>query len=334
MTSSPRTTTGDPWRLLLSSGVLLLAPLLTLIAAVILWRRLPDPMPSHWNLHGAVDGTLPRPLFVGLLLLGSAVTGGIGAVIVWAGRADRARSSFAIVLGFLAWLFCGIAISAMVVAASSSDAYGAVLPTWLLVLLTISPVVPALILYAVLPHHGSRPDSGTGTGRGPVLDLKPGERAVWVGRTRSLPLLLVGVVLAVLGGGLVLTAPAAGVPLLVVGLVLIAAHQITVRADHGGVRVSWGPQLWPRHTYALEAVTSAEPVDIDPLQWGGWGYRRSRRGIGIVLRRGPGLLLRRDGHADVALTVDDATSAAGLVNALVQRSRGTGMTGSGSPERR
>ncbi|ATG50473.1 hypothetical protein CFK38_02245 [Brachybacterium vulturis] len=330
MTSSPRTAPDVPWRRHLSAGVLLLPFVLTLSAAVILWGRLPDPMPSHWNVRGAVDGTMPRPLFLGLMLLGGVATGGIGAVIVGTGRADRARSSLTLVMGFLAWLFCGIAISAMVVAAGSGDADEAVLPTWLLVLLTVGPVLPALLLHTVLPRSEARP--GPDTGRVPMLDLKPGERAVWVGRTRSLPLLLIGLILVALGGGLLLTAPAAGVPVLVVGLVLIAAHQITVRADRSGVRVSWGPQQWPRHTYALEAMTAAEPVDIDPLQWGGWGYRRSRRGIGLVLRRGPGLLLRRDGLSDVAITVDDASSAAGLVNALAQRSRDSGTTGSAPPD--
>ncbi|MDN5821603.1 MAG: DUF1648 domain-containing protein [Brachybacterium sp.] len=326
MTSPARRAPGAPWRRHLSTGVLLLAPLLAVIAAVILWGRLPDPMPSHWNLHGAVDGTMARSQLLGLLLLVSAITGGIGAAIVWTGRADRARSSVTLVMGFLTWLFCGIAISAMVAAAGSGDPHDAALPTWLLVLLTIGPVVPALLLHTVLPRPDARLE--TGTGPVPMLDLKPGERAVWVGRARSLPLLLGGVILVALGGGLLLTAPAAGVPVLVVGLALLAAHQITVRADRSGVRVSWGLQRWPRHTYALEAVTVAESVEIDPLHWGGWGYRRSRHGIGLVLRRGPGLLLRRDGLSDVAITVDDATSAAGLVNALTQRSRGTGTTGS------
>ncbi|WP_394214896.1 DUF1648 domain-containing protein [Brachybacterium vulturis] len=329
MTSSPRTTADAPWRAHLCAGVLLLAPVLTLIAILILWGRLPDPMPSHWGLRGAVDETLPRALFLGVLLLVSAIAGGFGAVIVWTGRADRARSSTTLVVGFLAWLFCGMAISAMVAAADSGDPHEAVLPMWLLVLVTVGPVLPALLLHAVLPRPGAL--EAAGAGGVPVLDLTPGERAVWMGRARSLPLLLIGVILVALGGGLLFTAPAAGVPVLVVGLVLIAAHQLTVRADRSGVRVSWGPQRWPRHTYALEAVSVAEPVDIDPLQWGGWGYRRSRHGIGLVLRRGPGILLRREGHSDVAITVDDAAGAAGLVNALAQRSRDSGITDSAPP---
>ena len=38
--------------LILSSLVLLIP----MIVALILWNKLPDPMPTHWNIHGEVDG--------------------------------------------------------------------------------------------------------------------------------------------------------------------------------------------------------------------------------------------------------------------------------------
>ena len=33
-----------------------LAMLLPMVIGLILWNQLPDPMPSHWNIHGEVDG--------------------------------------------------------------------------------------------------------------------------------------------------------------------------------------------------------------------------------------------------------------------------------------
>ena len=42
-----------------NKGTLLLGSIMTLIPILIgllLWDQLPDPMPSHWNLHGEVDG--------------------------------------------------------------------------------------------------------------------------------------------------------------------------------------------------------------------------------------------------------------------------------------
>jgi len=56
------------------------------------------------------------------------------------------------------------------------------------------------------------------------------------------------------------------------------------------------------------------------MRWGGWGYRWAGRGrTGVIVRRGPGMLIRlRDGRR-LAVTLDGATQAAGLVNDLLDR---------------
>ena len=40
-------------RTLIITSLVLLIPV---IVGLLLWNRLPDPMPSHWNIHGEVDG--------------------------------------------------------------------------------------------------------------------------------------------------------------------------------------------------------------------------------------------------------------------------------------
>ena len=37
---------------LIASSLALLIPV---IVGLLLWDKLPDPMPSHWNIHGEVD---------------------------------------------------------------------------------------------------------------------------------------------------------------------------------------------------------------------------------------------------------------------------------------
>jgi len=73
----------------------------------------------------------------------------------------------------------------------------------------------------------------------------------------------------------------------------------------------------PRLRRATAEVLSAE--EIDPLGWGGWGVRLSRRGTAHVVRRGPGLVLGRRGGSELAITVDDPDGAAELVAALQRR---------------
>jgi hypothetical protein len=79
--------------------------------------------------------------------------------------------------------------------------------------------------------------------------------------------------------------------------------------------------LW-RTGVALRDVVQAEAIDIRPLEWGGWGYRGSLRLMGraaVVLRAGPGVRLELRGGRVLAVTVDDAETAAGLLNDLVAR---------------
>ena len=40
-------------RTLIISSLVLLVPV---IAGLLLWEQLPDPMPFHWNIQGEVDG--------------------------------------------------------------------------------------------------------------------------------------------------------------------------------------------------------------------------------------------------------------------------------------
>ena len=55
------------------------------------------------------------------------------------------------------------------------------------------------------------------------------------------------------------------------------------------------------------------------MSYGGWGYR-VRPGVrAIVIRGGEGLRIGRTNKADLVVTVDDAATGAGLVNALLQR---------------
>jgi uncharacterized membrane protein len=51
-------------------GVLLLAPM---VAPIVLWKELPERIPTHWNLHGQIDGWGSKPLLF-LLPVVSVVT--------------------------------------------------------------------------------------------------------------------------------------------------------------------------------------------------------------------------------------------------------------------
>jgi hypothetical protein len=157
------------------------------------------------------------------------------------------------------------------------------------------------------------------------LPLGDAERAGWVQHIRSRGVLVVApvVLVPVLLVAAVLRTPTALVPAVLVVTLLVASmasFTVTVDARGLGVRSGLG---WPRQSVPLDEVVRAEVVQVQPFRdFGGWGYRVGRAGrVGIVVRSGEGLLVERTGGRSLVVTVDDAATAAALLNTLADRSR-------------
>jgi hypothetical protein len=95
---------------------------------------------------------------------------------------------------------------------------------------------------------------------------------------------------------------------------------VRVTASERGLRIAFGPFGWPSKHMPLERIERAEATEIEPLRWGGWGYRwAGPRRSAVVVRRGPGLVLDLRGGGRFAVTVDEPAPAAGLLNDLRRR---------------
>lgn len=118
-------------------------------------------------------------------------------------------------------------------------------------------------------------------------------------RERSAVITTVGSVLA-LAGVLILgfaMSGSAGIVQLVIGFALfvlgslIASMYGEVSISSSEVNIRLVPV--PRRTIAIADIASVEPVDISPMQFGGWGWRRrARRTTALVLRGGPGARIK------------------------------------------
>jgi hypothetical protein len=72
----------------------------------------------------------------------------------------------------------------------------------------------------------------------------------------------------------------------------------------------------------LNRIAGAQAVVLDPLAHGGWGYRGGLtlfRKVAIVVRAGAAVRLDLNDGRQLFVTVDDATTAAQLLNALLKR---------------
>ncbi|RIJ78667.1 DUF1648 domain-containing protein [Nakamurella silvestris] len=305
-------------------------PLVCWAVAVLIglgWRDdLPDPLAVHFGLTGTPDGYASLG---GQLLVFSLLVVGLVALFAVLGapssRPPAIRRAAAGLSTGIAVFLSALHLILLAEQRGLADASQATLnPWWLL------PAAAAAVLIGYLVSLIGRTTTVTGSAQAPPpealrIALAPGSRAVWsrsqsmstVGNTIPLALAAVFVVIGVVGRFW---------PLLIVAvivLVLFAAMGFwTVTVDDQGLRYR-SVLGWPRRHVPLERIAAAEVITARPLKdSGGWGLRMNREGhFGLYLRSGPALLVRTVDGGGTVVTVDDAETAAGLLNSLLDRVR-------------
>src|SRR5690242_20227952 len=79
---------------------------------------------------------------------------------------------------------------------------------------------------------------------------------------------------------------------LVLLVVLELFSKVRVRVDARGLGIRYGHLGWMRQRIALERIESARGFRLEPMEYGGFGYRGSLRSSGraaLVVRAGGGL---------------------------------------------
>ncbi|MEU4123015.1 DUF1648 domain-containing protein [Streptomyces virginiae] len=292
--------------------------------------RLPDPLATHWGgPDGAPDGAMS---FGGSMAFPAA----IWAVLVLGVAVFAAARAWAAT----ALLPAGVALAgaqAVIVRANldREDWRQAELPTaWVAVAVCAAAVLAALAGMLIDRRAPGRARGGGGTAdRGPVMDVRAGERLVWLARTSNPWLGLTAGALgaaaaagAVLGVGGLVAGPAWLVAALALGLAalaVLACSSVRARVTGEGLEVAFGPLGWPVRRWPAAAVESARVEDRRPVQVGGWGYRLSGLGTTVMLRAGECLVVRAGGR-DFAVSVDDAARGAALLNSLARCGGGGG----------
>ncbi len=265
------------------------------------WDGMPDRVAVHWDLSGEPDGSLPKAAALAIPLV-------LWAVAALSGLREGPAAAG---LGVLALLLQGLTIWTNLDRAGWRDARH--LPVW----------VPLLLIgLTMLAGWAGARLTGRGAATGTAaraLDLRRGERAVWVSRCTN-PLLLTLGYLALAGGVVVLLiGGAGGTPwpvLLLIGAVGVLLSTIRVQVSERGVAVAYGPWSFPVWRKGLTEIAAARTEDLRPLQVGGWGLRGLPGRATLMLRGGECLVLDYPGGGRFAISVDDAEQGAALINAL------------------
>jgi hypothetical protein len=199
-----------------------------------------------------------------------------------------------------------------------------------LVALVVALVI-AFVALVVLPPARSHPAGRTiPSADAPRVSVGAAEQVAW---TRSVGAAGPSVVVVALIGVGALVAVAVisrqwGVLVVAAGLialgVLVASVRVTV--DRRGLRIVGGFG-WPRVEVPLDQIAEARVVTVRPLRdFGGYGYRIAafgelRGASGVIVGSGEAVLVEQVDQRRTLVTVGDAVTAAGLLNALVERER-------------
>lgn len=317
----------------------LVVPVLAIVAVAVLpvlfWSRLPGPVAIHWGLDGRPDGS--APLVVDAVLL-TAITALVTLLMAFSvGRADRgvARLMLALSHGLGAFfvLLRWRTIERNLDVAVWTDAGTLGFLDLALLLLLALPV--ALVGWWLGGRH---PELPRPVHHVVAAQLPEDGQLVWTGRQSWTIGRLLGPTL--IAAGALTTAVRVAPETLVLGVTLLSAGvlvwgftTIAVAAGPTGLKVRFGPLGWPLIRVPLASIASVTVEDVEPMAYGGWGYRVLPGVRAVVIRRGIGLRVARPGRADLVVTVDDAPTAAGVLAAHVAaHRRSTGGEGAASSE--
>jgi len=300
---------------------------------LVLLPQAPATIAIHWNGAGEADGFAPAwtqplttaafglgiPALIALTTLPGLRRGERGATYRLMGATAAATSALTTVA--FTWTFAAQAASPDVADPPS---------IWV----PLAGSLVAAVAVGVAAWYAQPPQDAMDGAVPPAapLALRTSERALWVRATAmsaGAAVAIVAAVLAIAVAAVVawMTSAQVGLAWLLTGVALLllafAATTLAfhVRVDDTGLHVDSVLGI-PRFTVPLADIESAARVEVNPMgEFGGWGVRIAPQGrrFGIVLRAGEALEVTRRNGRRVTVTVDDAATAAALLEALVLR---------------
>ncbi|MCL3859670.1 DUF1648 domain-containing protein [Actinotalea sp. K2] len=299
---------------------------LVAVAVALSWRDdLPDPVAVHWGSDG-VDGygSLTGHL-VGLTALTVVLCGFLWLVGFLGGRDSLTRRLAAGISVWSAVFFAVTFVGTLAPQRGLTDAAETGSTSGVLLAGLVAASLLGALAARLVPADRPQPTTAPVPPGAPTVPLAATEQATWVREAAPDGARWFGIGVAVLMAGIAVLSRQWGVVAvlaLVLALLVVMLGPWTVTVDRDGLAVR-SLLRRPRVLVPLEEVLEAEVVEVRPVhEFGGWGLRTGNGGrSGVVLRRGPGLQVRRTGGRVFVVTVDDAPTGAALLNTLAARAR-------------
>jgi hypothetical protein len=286
---------------------------LCLVVYFIALPNLPSEVAIHWGADGTADGS--APVWMILFVAGLCIAVGVLLSIQFRINSEPSMEAFAI-LGMMGGLALAVTLLTAVANWGIADWQDAAsLSVWSIVAVFVIPmiglfvgIVMGRVWYPIKDLPVSRAGSDV-----EMTEIAKGERVSWVGRARVRWLSL-----TMFGFALVFLFVFPDLPLWIllplIGLGLVFT-QVEANVTNDGLKIRLGGL--PVRRIAIDAISSARAIDLEPAEWGGWGWRFAPGRSAIVLRRGDALEVTFNDGKRFAITVDTPGEGAALLNGLV-----------------
>ncbi|WP_104081670.1 hypothetical protein [Cryobacterium sp. Y11] len=302
------------------AGAASCVPVLVVIISWWVWKdRLPAELASHWSGSGPADDAMAvgALLALNLGLTGVPAVAGV-AISVWPGMSARARRGAYFFLGVFGGMGAATWLLSAALTMQVGDPYEVVLGAWVIVLFAAAG-------YGIIPFLIAPKPRLKATDVERRIEFAPSAIGAWSQTIAGNMFLWVAIGLIILGS--VLYGPAiiagqaldqiVGIAAIAVAVVLVASFvRLRVTADWRGLRVVSTIFRIPFKRIRLDAIAVVEAADLQPMEWGGWGYRIMPGRSAIILRKGPGLVVTTRNDKQFAISLDDPETPAALLATL------------------
>jgi hypothetical protein len=102
-------------------------------------------------------------------------------------------------------------------------------------------------------------------------------------------------------------------------VVTFSKLKVEVRED--GFFIRYGYWIYPVQKIEWDRVASVRVIQVEPTEWGGWGYRWVpwKKATAAVMRRGAGLRFDFANGKVFVITIDDAETALAAIRSVLDR---------------
>lgn len=326
--------------------ILLFLPIAVIaLTRTLLGASLPSITATHWSDSALPDGFADSAVF----FTASMTFAILGGLVAWASlyltRKPLVLLGLLFVGSLMAWTTAGVYVSSSVPTALAGDPTQAVAGPWIFasIAATLVSLVPVWICGVFQQYQLNRQNKrrdrlakvqekrqAATVKAPPAAEIALGDE---FSETMNAPgwLWLLGLFMAGMGIFMIFVSTTEGGDIVsfIMGIAFIVLltplvlglARIRVTVAGGRLRVSSALLGFPLRTIEVKDMESVLAEEIQPMEWGGWGWRFFPGGSAVVLRRHEGLAVELKDKRRFAVTIPCSEQAAAQLNALIAQGR-------------